>query len=407
MLRLVTSNNGEVFRLLGSAPFRRLTFQHQVETEAKDLLALVRRVVPDLVLLDAQLEGESGFAVCRQIKDDPALVRTHVILLLNQIISRPELDGVESSRCDDVLALPISSEDFYHHIAQVAGLPLRRTPRVGIELSVMLSDRVEQTRGVVMNASQKGLGVRLGRALEAGQNITARIKHGNTQCDLVGRVAWCRPDEDSDQGSIAGIELTDDIPIRTRLLLEQLSLFEVLPSSGDDELGGAVSVVVQGDITEAIDLGPLAARLRGEQRIVFDMAGVRYVSSAGVKVWSDLISTLQGKEYAFRHCSIAFASQAAMVPMVIGTGRVLSLEAPYHCETCDRDDLRLLETRALLLEGSDITPPALRCVTCGGELEFDDLPNRYFAFLREDGHLTQARDVDSQSGGTGDPPRNP
>ena len=67
MLRLVTSNNGEVFRLLGSAPFRRLTFQHQVETEAHDLLALVRRVKPDLVLLDASLEGESGFSVCRQI----------------------------------------------------------------------------------------------------------------------------------------------------------------------------------------------------------------------------------------------------------------------------------------------------------------------------------------------------
>jgi hypothetical protein len=143
-----------------------------------------------------------------------------------------------------------------------------------------------------------------------------------------------------------------------------------------------VVVVVQGDITEAVDLGPLAIRLRNEQRIVFDMAGVRYVSSAGVKAWSDVISTLEGKEYAFRHCSIAFASQAAMVPMVVGDGRVLSVEAPYHCTACDRDELRLLETRALLREGINVTPPILRCVSCGGELEFDDLPNRYFAFLR-------------------------
>jgi len=184
---------------------------------------------------------------------------------------------------------------------------------------------------------------------------------------------------------------TQDIPIRTRLLLEQLSLFDVVPSSGDDELGGAVIVVVQGDITEAVDLGPLAMRLQGERRIVFDMAGVRYVSSAGVKAWADVISTLDGKEYVFRHCSIAFASQAAMVPMVVGDGRVLSVEAPYHCTSCDRDDLRLLETRALLREGNNITPPTLRCVSCSGELEFDDLPNRYFAFLRA----------------AGDPPRDP
>jgi CheY-like chemotaxis protein len=390
MLRLVTSNNVEVFRHLGSAPFRRLALEHRIETGAAELLALVKRMRPDLVLLDASLDGENGFQVCRQIKDDPDLARTHVILLLSQIITRPELDGVESSRCDDVLALPIASEDFYHHIAQVAGLPLRRTPRVGIDLSIVLEGRIEQTRGTIMNASQKGLGVRLPRSIEAGQEMTARIRHGNNQCDLSGRVAWCRQTE-GDAGFVAGIELTEDIPIRTRLLLEQLSLFEVVQSAGDDELGGAVIVVVQGDITEAVDLGPLAMRLRNEQRIVFDMAGVRYVSSAGVKAWADVISTLEGKEYAFRHCSIAFASQAAMVPMVIGSGRVLSLEAPYHCTGCDRDDLRLLETRALLREGHNITPPTLRCVSCSGELEFDDLPNRYFAFLRA----------------AGDPPREP
>ena len=383
MLRLVTSNNTEVFRHLGSAPFRRLSLEHRVETGAAELLAMVRRTRPDLVLIDAILEGgESGFQLCRQIKDDPALAGTHVILLLTQIIKRPELDGIESSRCDDVLALPISSEDFYHHIAQVSGLPLRRTPRVGIELSIVLDGRVEQARGAIMNASQKGLGVRLPRLLEPGQEMTARIRHGSTSCDLSGRVAWCRPADVPEAGYVAGIELTADIPIRTRLLLEQLSLFEVVQSAGDDELGGAAIVVVQGDITEAVDLGPLAMRLRNEERIVFDMAGVRYVSSAGVKAWSDVISTLEGKEYAFRHCSIAFTSQAAMVPMVVGNGRVLSVEAPYHCTACDRDELRLLETRALLREGINVTPPILRCVSCGGELEFDDLPNRYFAFLR-------------------------
>ena len=94
MLRLVTSNNVEVFRHLGSAPFRRLALEHRVETGAAELLALVKRMRPDLVLLDANLDGENGFQVCRQIKDDPQLARTHVILLLSQIITRPELDQI-------------------------------------------------------------------------------------------------------------------------------------------------------------------------------------------------------------------------------------------------------------------------------------------------------------------------
>jgi CheY-like chemotaxis protein len=382
MLRLVTSNNVEVFRHLGGAPFRRLEVEHHVASNAAAVPELVRQVKPDLVLLDATMNGESGFAVCRALKDDPGTGGVHVILLLSQLITRVELDGLEMSRCDDVLALPISSEDFYHHLAQIAGLPLRRAPRVGIDLTILMADRAEPARGTVMNVSATGLGVRLARPIDDGQQLTARLRCGDEVCDVSGRVAWSRPADDGEPGFLAGIELFADIPIRTRLLLEELALFDVVPVDANSELGGGVLVTVQGDFTEAVNFAALAERLATEQRIHFDMARVRYISSAGVKAWCELVSMLAGKQYVFRHCSMAFASQAAMVPMVLGDGPVLSTEAPYHCPTCHRDELRLLETKALFIDEGNVTPPLLRCVSCGGELEFDDVPNRYFAFLR-------------------------
>ena len=390
MLRLVTSNNGEVFRHLGSAPFRSVELDHRAAPDAASLIALVRETRADLALIDADLAGESGFELSRAIKEDPELSSTHVALLLSQFISRRELDGIERSRCDDVLALPIASEDFYHHIAQVAGLPLRRAPRVTVTGTLSLGGRSEPIRAAVMNVSPQGLGVKSEQPLEPGTRLTGTLRHGGDEVEIAGRIAWCRPADGDEPGRLAGIELDPELPLKSRLLLEQLSLFEVAaPPPGEE--GAPVVVHLQGDFTEVVDFRPLRERLAGERRVVFDMAGVRYVSSAGVKAWCELVAELDRLELAFRHCSMAFASQAAMVPLVLGRGQVISLEAPYRCEGCERDDMRLLETKALLREGDDIIPPALRCATCGGELEFDDVPGRYFAFLHH----------------AAEPPRNP
>jgi len=383
MLRILTSNNGEVFRHLGGVAFRRLDIDHVVAADARGLLAKVAELRPDMVLLDARLPDGSGFEVSRQIKDPPDLAATRVILLLAHVISRSELDGVAQSRCDDVLVLPLSADDFYHHIATMAGLPVRRTPRIGIELTLGDGPAAESIVGSVMNVNPAGLGVRVSQPLANDQHVHAVVRLEGERCQLSGRVAWSRPAEDGEPGYLAGIVLEGEMPIRARLVLEQLSLFAVLDEPDDSELPGAAVVVLQGDFTEAMALTGLIDRLKGESRIVFDAAGVRYISSAGVKSWCELVATLKGKEYVFRHCSIAFASQIAMVPLVLGTGRVVSLQTPYHCPTCQRDDLRLLETRALLREGAEITPPALRCPVCAGELEFDDVPNRYFAFMHD------------------------
>ncbi|HTE54640.1 MAG TPA: PilZ domain-containing protein [Kofleriaceae bacterium] len=386
MLRIVTSNNGEVFRHLGSAPFRRLEVEQHTATTGAAITELVRRLRPDLVLLDAAMgDRESGFDVCRALKDDPELARTHVILLLAQRISRAELDGIERSRCDDVLSLPIHSDDFFHHIAQLCGLPSRRSPRVAVVLETKLLDGVESLRGTVMHVSASALVVRVAGLLVTGQAVVARMGRGGVTCELPAVVAWTRSADPPEPGTLVGLELRDELRRRERLLLDEMSLFDIVPAGPDGELAGGVEVILQGDLTESVDFAALAEGLRGQRRIVFDTAGVRYISSAGVKAWCDLVTGLGSAEYVFRHASVAFASQAAMVPMVLGSGRVVSLEAPYHCETCRRDDLRLLETDALLREGGHVTAPCLRCAGCGGQLEFDDVPDRYFAFLRGPG----------------------
>jgi len=387
MLRIVTTNNVEVFRHLGSLAFQRLGIEHKVGSNYEETLSLINASKPEIAIIDTELAGGSGYDLCKHVKSSDDLKGIHVILLLSSIINRHELDKIDGSNCDDILALPIHSDDFYHHIAQIIGLPYRRDRRVGVTLDVVLPDVDGTVTGTVFNVSSRGVGVQVPAALKNAEQVTVRFKHdGIVFPDARATVAWAKkaPAEASSAGdTMAGLTFTENIPMRTRLLLEQLSLYDVAPADGGDPNADGVTVSLQGDFTEITDFTSLAERLSDETLIDFNAAAVRYISSAGVRAWCQFLNTLDDtKTYSFRHCSMAFASQAAMVPMVIGSGDVLSLEAPYFCERCDREELRLLETKALLRDENHIVPPQLSCSTCGGELEFDDVPDRYFAFLR-------------------------
>ena len=385
MLRLVTTNNVEVFRHIGSLAFKRLRVSHTVAASYDEALAAIRKEKPTIAVIDVELAGGSGYDLCKAVKEDDELRGIHVILLLSSVITRAELQQIDGCRCDDVLALPMHTDDFYHHIAQIAGLPFRRNRRVGVDLEVILPDHEGTLKGSVLNVSAEGIGIQVPAVLDVdADTLTVRLRHdGQTFPDVIANVIWTKAGATEGE-TLAGLSLANDLPIETRILLEQLSLYDVSQAADVSPMAGGVTVALQGDFTEITDFGALAKRLELETLIDFNASAVRYISSAGVRAWCQFLATLEGKTYSFRHCSIAFASQAAMVPMVIGTGVVHSLEAPYLCEECDREELRLLETKALVHEDSHIFPPQLACTVCNGELEFDDVPDRYFAFLRED-----------------------
>jgi hypothetical protein len=230
--------------------------------------------------------------------------------------------------------------------------------------------------------SATGIGVQIPVSIAQGDSLVVRITHdGKVYPDSTASVAWSKPADEPNEFQ-AGLAFGGDIPVQTNVLLEQLALYDVSRASEDSPMAGGVTVALQGDFTEITDFSSLAERLQNETLIDFDASAVRYISSAGVRSWCHLLGELEGKRYSFRHCSMAFAAQAAMVPMVIGNGSVQSLEAPYFCEACDREEVRLLELGSLLRERDLIIPPQLSCPHCSGSLEFDDVPDRYFAFLR-------------------------
>lgn len=59
----------------------RAGYQTAVAADGDEALALVRRLRPDVVLLDIMMPGQNGYAVCRTIKADPETRGIPVIML--------------------------------------------------------------------------------------------------------------------------------------------------------------------------------------------------------------------------------------------------------------------------------------------------------------------------------------
>jgi DNA-directed RNA polymerase subunit RPC12/RpoP len=62
---------------------------------------------------------------------------------------------------------------------------------------------------------------------------------------------------------------------------------------------------------------------------------------------------------------------------------VRSFIAPYVCDKCNREEDKLLDVRTHF-PNRDLTKlPDFKCEQCQSAMEFDDIPERYLAFLAE------------------------
>ncbi len=385
-LRVIATNNVAIFRHLAAPALTRLGVTCEVVADHDALLAAVAAAPPAVALIDVELAGGNGYDACRTIKHAAASRATRVALILPPrglvAIDRTVIDRLAESGCDDVIAPPLTADDFYAHLAQLTSLPLRRDRRIAVELEVELpsGEAARSVAGQVTNVGAGGVGLRLDQPLIAGTQIAARFRVSDLVSPATSAVvAWCRPADPLEGGHAAGLMWNGDVPLRTRLLLEQVALFDLVDER--DSGGTGLTVSLHGDFTEMTRFESLAVQLTGATDVTFDLSAVRYISSAGVRAWCELLGGIAGVRKRYRHCSIAFASQASMVPLVLGDGEVVSLEAPYYCEPCGRDEVRLLEVGAIARDGDRLLAPRLTCGACGAPTELDDIAERYFAFL--------------------------
>ena len=73
-----------------------------IATDGASALQLLRRITPDLILLDAVMPGLDGFETCRRIKSDPALASLPVVFMTGLADTGDIVHGLEAGGVDYV-----------------------------------------------------------------------------------------------------------------------------------------------------------------------------------------------------------------------------------------------------------------------------------------------------------------
>jgi anti-anti-sigma regulatory factor len=149
----------------------------------------------------------------------------------------------------------------------------------------------------------------------------------------------------------------------------------------DNELGGLVEKIPIG--TAVIDLGEIAR-----------------INSCGVRDWVNWLSKLEsnGTRSVLVECSPAIVAQINLVNNFTGSGMVKSFYVPYFCPECDEEKVLLVETADMGPPPHE--PPTCRCDECDLVMDFDDMPDSYFAFLSNQKKVAEAEPLNGTAGGS-------
>jgi CheY-like chemotaxis protein len=87
-------------------------------------IAIAEKERPDLILLDIMLPGMDGFEVCKQLRTDPALRHTPIVLMT--AMNEPDLEA-KGAEAGATLSLrkPFNFEQVVRTVEQLLGRPRR------------------------------------------------------------------------------------------------------------------------------------------------------------------------------------------------------------------------------------------------------------------------------------------
>ena len=344
-----------------------------VAQSGREALQLFFSDSPSLVILDAALGGPSGYEVVERIKASPTKVPA--ILLLGKRIGVADMRRVAECGCDEVLIAPMSGDELYDVVAGQLDLPRRGSERSAIDLPVVGQEGERRVDGRVTNLSTHGARLLFPEPLGEGSELWLTISGDDSEHEPLrvrAKIVWAQTRDDSTLAGAAFLNV--DEALRARL--SRLTQWEVV-DDGDEE-----RIVIRGELTESTRFADLLPAI-GEHAD-FDLSGVSYMDSLGVREWSRFLLDLPAASYAFHSCSTAFVLQASFDQGVLGKGEVASFFAPYVCDHCGYEEDRWLQT-AEIRAADNSEPPRYSCPSCRAEaLRLNDLPDRYFAFLADD-----------------------
>src|SRR5690606_28018331 len=157
-----------------------------VTNDARDVLDLVARTEPDLILLDVLMPGANGFEICRALKHSPETRLIPVVLITALRDAESRLEGIRAG-ADDFLSKPFSAPELSARAYSLLRLKrytddLDSAESVIISLAKTIEARDPTTQGHCERLASTG--VALGRALQLPPDDLAALHRGGYLHDI-------------------------------------------------------------------------------------------------------------------------------------------------------------------------------------------------------------------------------
>jgi DNA-binding response OmpR family regulator len=185
-----------MFRELHSV-FLSRTGRVQTAALGEEGLRLARRDHPDLVIVDLHMPGMPGDVVCQEIKEDPDLHGTPVIVLVSGGDAEDRARAIRAG-ADDVLLKPLSRISLIETVQRFLRFRTPRgLPRVPVEAPVRLSCPQGEIEGTLRNVSRGGAFVEAPCDCPLASEIRLEFELPEMRRNLsaTAKVIWCRDPE--------------------------------------------------------------------------------------------------------------------------------------------------------------------------------------------------------------------
>jgi uncharacterized protein (TIGR02266 family) len=159
-------------------------------------LAIARRERPEVVVAAFALPDITGDALCKEIKGDPVLGSTSVVLVTNGLEAESRAHAVRAG-ADDVLVKPIERLALIETVSRFLGTPVARSlVRVPLATPVRIVHAATEYCGRARTLSRGGLFVETDCAVPAGEELALEFRLPETGFDVAAtaRVIWHRDD---------------------------------------------------------------------------------------------------------------------------------------------------------------------------------------------------------------------
>lgn len=386
MKTIVASHNAELARHFERDLLRRGDLRVVTAKTSAELLDRLRAGA-ELCFVDRVLPDGDAATFLTLVRAEKQLQHIPVVMVSSVGAPQTGLEAARENGFVEYIELPAPPTLLPALVARLLSLPLRSDTRFAAKVHVyqMSADAsapsTQNYFGTTVDLSETGFLLRAKYNPPVGETLPVRFTLPG-ESELVAKLKVMRVDPRTMAPSFGVALAVEEMSPADRERLRQYLAsvgahkpFHFHRGTEDTQPMVSFHGVLRGDA----DLTPLAD-LSGS--VIFRMREFRRISSDGVQRWIDFVRSLSKvKTIGLQECPVSFIHQANLITNLLDRQRVLSLYAPYVCDACGLEEERLLNLESDLDGGRRRMPPSLECSSCGQPMDFDDLPEQYFAFL--------------------------